>query len=98
MVGFFYALKIFIIKVNVMKEEKFIQWFKRRGWKSYTFPIVVFIAITFGIFFADGGIESMIKYNDIPLLAWIGAGIAYFGFAIGMTWHMLDAFKNQRLK
>jgi hypothetical protein len=76
--------------------ETFGQWFKRRGWKSYTIPAIVSLVINYGIFFSDGGLTTMLQDPDIPIVIWVIAGIAYFGFHIGMAWHIMDAYKKQR--
>lgn len=77
--------------------ETFTQWFKRRGWKSYTLPIIIAIAVNYGIFFTDGA-TSMFQDPEIPIIIWVMAFIAYFGFHVGMTWHIITAFKAQRNK
>lgn len=97
LVGFFYAFVIFINKVKVMEKENFIKWFIRKGWKSYTFPIVIGLSLNYGIFLSDGGAKEMFADPDIPIAIWVLTFIAYFGFHIGITWHMIDAFKKQRL-
>ena len=77
--------------------ESFIGWFKRRGYKSYTFPILMAIAVNYFIFFT-GTASSMFQDPEIPVIIWILAFIAYFGFHIGMTWHIITTFKLQRKK
>ncbi len=76
--------------------ETFIQWFKRKGWKSYIFPIAIGLLFNYGLYFTDGGVSEMFKDPDIPIVIWIMGFIAYFGFHIGITWHMIDSYKKQR--
>ena len=42
-----------------MEKENFIKWFIRKGWKSYTFPIVISLAINYGLYFTDEGVRQM---------------------------------------
>jgi hypothetical protein len=68
-------------------KNTFSQWFKKSGWKSYTLPYAMFFALTYAL------------WRSIPDLAiapkgWLAVGsIAYFGFGIGITYHMVDAYK-----
>lgn len=79
-----------------MEKENFIKWFIRKGYRSYTLPIVISLVINYGIFIGNGGIYSAFEDPEIPIFVWVLSFIVYLGFHIGMTWHIIDAFKKQK--
>lgn len=69
-------------------KKTFIQWLKEIGWKSYLIPylLVIFIGIFMYLSIPDL-LESPILILSISILT-------FFGFLIGITAHMFNAYIN----
>lgn len=78
--------------------KEFVKWFIKDGEiKRYAIAIIIWGVMTGALLFSDEGIASMIEFNDVPVLAWIGMAIAYFGFTIGIIWHIIHTFRKRNL-
>lgn len=68
-------------------KKTFFEWFIHEGYSLYTIPYVIYSGITYAVY------KSIQDITEAPLIVQIGLAISYFGFGIGITYHMVQAYK-----
>ena len=72
--------------------RSFLDWFKETGYRSYLLPYIIFLGVTAAL------VLSVLLYpesfGEMPVVWWIVGCVAYFGFFIGITKHMVDKYEQ----